>query len=58
MNQVFHNHLGRLMTQHKRSFFDQREFEMTDFPLHTAESAPKEAQANLQAAEKKDGLSA
>ncbi|AJY49711.1 MULTISPECIES: carboxymuconolactone decarboxylase family protein [Halomonadaceae] len=29
---------------------------MTDFPLHTAESAPKEAQANLQAAEKKMGF--
>lgn len=29
---------------------------MTDFPLHTAEGAPKEAQANLQAAEKKMGF--
>lgn len=29
---------------------------MAGFPLHTAESAPKEAQANLQAAEEKMGF--
>lgn len=29
---------------------------MTDFPLHTTATAPKDAQANLQAAEKKMGV--
>lgn len=29
---------------------------MTDFPLHTTATAPKDAQANLQAAEKKMGF--